>query len=112
MPYQLAPLKGCPRSQQGVHPMAGSRRGRHPKPSDPPKRPSDQAGAATVASLGVQARLVRVDADREREIASLIARYEAVRVEWERLIQQAVDLLGKDFRTKHDRGNADFPPRN
>jgi hypothetical protein len=60
----------------------------------------DQAGEqdppATVASLGVQARLVPVDPARDQELAGLIARCDAVFREWERLVRQAVHLLGYD----------------
>ena len=51
-----------------------------------------------VASLGVQARLVPTDPDREREVTCLIARYERVCCEWDRLTQRALDLLGSEFQ--------------
>ncbi|MBL0406251.1 hypothetical protein JKG68_20025 [Microvirga aerilata] len=56
----------------------------------------EQDPPATVASLGVQARLVPIDPARDHELASLIARCDAVFREWERLVRQAVHLLGND----------------
>jgi hypothetical protein len=47
-------------------------------------------------------RLVPVDADRERQIASLIASCETLRAEWERLFQRVVDLLNNDERQGRD----------
>lgn len=51
----------------------------------------------TVASLGVRARVVPVDPERERALANLLVRYERVCREWGRLVQQAADLLGPEF---------------
>jgi len=51
----------------------------------------------TVASLGVQARVVPVDPGREQAVADLLVRYERVCREWDRLVQQAVALLGPEF---------------
>jgi hypothetical protein len=59
--------------------------------------------AATVASLGVQARLVPVDPERERDVACLIARYERVCRDWDRLVQQAIALLGSEVRPNRPR---------
>ncbi|MBM6583348.1 hypothetical protein ILT44_24400 [Microvirga sp. BT689] len=56
--------------------------------------PDPRTSPATVASLGVQARLVPVDPARDQELAHLIARCSAVFREWERLVRQAVHLLG------------------
>ncbi len=78
------------------------RKAKYRRGSNPPtsaERASDRAGGiATVASLGVQARLVRVDPLRECEVAALISSYERLCVEWDRLLQRAVDLLGEDLR--------------
>lgn len=52
----------------------------------------------TVASLGVQARLVPTDPERDREVACLIARYERVCRDWDRLVQQALALLGPEVQ--------------
>jgi hypothetical protein len=66
------------------------------------KKQSDQdreaAGSppATVASLGVQARLVPVDP--EHEVACLIARHQRLCCEWDRLAQQSIALLGPEVR--------------
>jgi hypothetical protein len=81
-------------------------RRRRPKMPTVSERASDRAGAPTVASLGVQARLVRVDPNRERDIADLVASCEILRIEWERLFRRVVDLLGEELRS--NRG--DRPP--
>ncbi len=56
------------------------------------------AASRTVASLGVEARLVRVDPDRERAFARLLEQYERICQEWDHLVNQAVDLLGPEFQ--------------
>ena len=56
------------------------------------------AASTTVASLGVEARLVRVDPDRERAFARLLEQYEPICQEWDHLVHQAVDLLGPEFQ--------------
>ena len=56
------------------------------------------AASRTVASLGVEARLVRVDPDRERAFARLLEQYERICQEWDHLVHQAVDLLGPEFQ--------------
>jgi hypothetical protein len=53
---------------------------------------------ATVASLGVQARLVPADPGREHKVACLIARYEQVCRDWDCLVQQALVLLGPEVQ--------------
>jgi hypothetical protein len=50
----------------------------------------------TVASTGVQARLVPVDPRRATEIAALITSCEVLRHECERLFQQIIDLLDRE----------------
>ena len=47
----------------------------------------------TVASTGVQARLVPIDPEGASEIATLIASCEVLRGECERLFQRIIDLL-------------------
>jgi hypothetical protein len=47
----------------------------------------------TVASHGVTLRIVSPDADRERDLADLIASYERLTREWDQLFQRALDLL-------------------
>ena len=56
------------------------------------------AASRTVASLGVEARLVRVDPDRERGFARLLEQYERICQEWDHLVHQAIDLLGPEFQ--------------
>ena len=74
-----------------------SRKRQHKTPVAPDVQTA-HAEIATVASLGVQARLVPADPEREREVACLIARYERVCREWDRLAQQALALLGPDVQ--------------
>ena len=57
---------------------------------------NDRKGIPTVASLGLQVRLIPVSADRESEISDLIAACETLRAEWERLFQRVIDLLNED----------------
>ena len=59
---------------------------------------ASKAASTTVASLGVKARLVRVDTDRERAFARLLEQYERICQEWDHLVHQAVDLLGPEFQ--------------
>jgi hypothetical protein len=46
--------------------------------------------------LGVQARLVPVDLERERQLRDLIASCETLRTEWERLFQRVIALLDEE----------------
>jgi hypothetical protein len=57
---------------------------------------SDGAGTPTVASLGVQVRLIPIDPDRERELARLIASCEILRNECERLFRRTIELLNEE----------------
>lgn len=59
---------------------------------------ASKAASRTVASLGVKARLVRVDPDRERAFARLLEQYERICREWNHLVHQAIDLLGPEFQ--------------
>jgi hypothetical protein len=54
--------------------------------------------AGTVASLGIQARLVPAVPERDREVACLIARYERVYRDLDRVVQQALALLGPEVQ--------------
>jgi len=63
---------------------------------------SERAGPPTVASLGLRVRLIPVDADREGKLARLIASGETLRLEWESLFQQVVELLQEDVRAVRD----------
>lgn len=49
------------------------------------KNPSDGIATPTVASLGMQVRLVPVDAEQERRLADLAVACKVLRAEWERL---------------------------
>ena len=60
--------------------------------------PASKTAPKTVASLGVQARLLRVDRAREREFAQLLARYERLCQEWDRLLREAINLLDPEFQ--------------
>ena len=68
------------------------------KPPAQVSHSASKAVSATVASLGVQARLVRVDPERERAFAHLVEQYECICQEWEHLVHQAIDLLGPEFQ--------------
>jgi hypothetical protein len=69
---------------------------------------ASKAASATVASLGVQARLVRVDPDRERAFARLLEQYEGICQEWDHLARQAINLLGPEFQP-HPPGDEPLP---
>ena len=61
----------------------------------PSSHVSDRVGRPTVASLGLQVRLMPIDQDREKELARLIASCEILRNECERLFRQIVELLNE-----------------
>jgi hypothetical protein len=63
---------------------------------------SDGAGVPTVASLGVQVRLIPMDQDRDKELARLIASCENLRNECERLFRRIVELLNEDRCSAQD----------
>ncbi len=88
--------------------MKRARRAHHPKRRTADKRGNDCRDIPTVASLGIQARLIPIHADQEREIADLIQSYERLRVEWERLFHRAMDLLGEGGRRA--RASRSSPP--
>lgn len=69
-------------------------------------KPQDCTDIPTVASLGVQARLVPTGPEREREVSCLIARYERVCRDWDRLVQQALALLGSDVKPDRSGGRS------
>ncbi len=69
----------------------------------------DRVCTPTVASLGVQVRLVPMDVDRERKLARLIASGETLRLEWESLFQQVLDLLSDDVRGVQDSDRSSSP---
>ena len=69
----------------------------------------DRVCTPTVASLGVQVRLVPTDMDRESKLARLIASGETLRLEWESLFQQVIDLLNHDGQSIQD-SDSSSPP--
>jgi hypothetical protein len=69
----------------------------------------DRVCTPTVASLGVRVRLVPIDLDRESKLARLIASGETLRLEWESLFQQVVDLLNNDIRSVPDIDSSSHP---
>jgi hypothetical protein len=71
---------------------------------------SDGTGVPTVASLGVQVRLIPIDQDREKELAKLIAACESLRNECERLFCRIVELLNEDRCSAQD-GPSSSPDR-
>jgi len=68
--------------------------GSHPRPQAKGSSP-DKARAATVASLGVRARLVPVEPECAPNLADLLARYDALCQAWQHLARQACTLLGQ-----------------
>jgi hypothetical protein len=63
---------------------------------------SANEGPPTVASLGVQAHLVPVDLERERQLKDLIASCEMLRTEWERLFQRVIAVLDEEASIARD----------
>ena len=57
---------------------------------------ADRAGTPTVASLGIQVRLIPTDQDRERELERLIGSCEILRNECECLFGRIIELLHED----------------
>jgi hypothetical protein len=70
----------------------------------------DRVCTPTVASLGVQVHLVPVDVDRESKLARLIASGETLRLEWESLFQQLVELLNNDVQSVQDSDTSSCSP--
>jgi hypothetical protein len=60
--------------------------------------PASHTQPEMVASLGLQARLVPAGPEREYELACLLVRFERVCRDWERLVQQAIALLGPELQ--------------
>jgi hypothetical protein len=78
--------------------VARARRGQSPHQHSASQGVSNTRTEGTVASLGVQARLVRDDPDRERDVADLIAACERLRQEWDRLFTRVVERLREEGR--------------
>ncbi|MBM1172034.1 hypothetical protein [Microvirga arabica] len=89
--------------------MAKASRARSRKATPKVNPAAPNRNPATVASTGVQARLVRADFEREQAFAHLLARFHRVCREWDDLVQQAVGLLGHDLRTDPPRSPASPP---
>ena len=70
---------------------------------------SNRVCTPTVASLGVQVHLVPIDVDRESKLARLIASGETLRLEWESLFQQVLDLLSDNVRGVQDSDRSSRP---
>lgn len=62
----------------------------------PSSHVSNNVSQPTVASLGVQVRLIPIDHDREKELAKLIAACEILRNECESLFRRIGELLNED----------------
>ncbi len=78
--------------------MTRARRGPSPHQDSASQSVSKTRTKATVASLGVQARLVRVDPDHVRDLADLIVASESLRQEWDRLLTRLIDRLREEAR--------------
>ena len=89
--------------------MTGAPRPHGPKTSPTSQHSSNHRAGATVASLGVRVRLVPLDADRESKLARLIASGETLRLEWESLLRQIIDLLSDDVRGVQDKDSSSGP---
>jgi hypothetical protein len=68
----------------------------------PSSHVSNSASRPTVASLGVQVRLIPIDQDREKELARLIAACEILRDKCESLFCRIVELLNDDRCSAQD----------
>lgn len=82
--------------------MTKSPRQHNPKPLVNCGGRAGNKKAATVASTGVQARLVRTDSERERKIEGLIASCEALRAAWDHLFQEVIDCLNEEEQGTRD----------
>jgi hypothetical protein len=58
--------------------------------------PSHNVDRPTVATLGIQARLVPADLDRQHEFRNLITSCEILRQDCERLFQRMIEFLEND----------------
>jgi len=58
----------------------------------------------TVASLGIQAHLVAVDPERDRQLSDLITACETQRAQWECLCQRILTYLKDEDRRGGDNG--------
>lgn len=68
----------------------------------PSSHASDGACVPTVASSGVQVRLVPINQDREKELKRLIVAYESLRNECECLFRRIVEVLNEDRCSAQD----------
>ncbi|MCB5173580.1 hypothetical protein [Microvirga lenta] len=82
--------------------MTGTSRERGFEAQGSSSHASDSAGVPTVASLGLQVRLVSIDQNREKELARLIVACESLRNECERLFRRIVAVLNEDRGSAQD----------
>ena len=78
--------------------MATTQRGRGTHQHTASQGVSNTKTTASVASLGVQARLVRVDPDRVSDLAELITACESWRQQWDRLLLRLINRLQEEVR--------------
>lgn len=83
--------------------MRASDHRRSSKPATTSDHSQPPEVSPTVASLGVQARLIPADADWDRELAHLITSCEAARAEFNRLFEQMIALLAGAGRSNRER---------
>jgi hypothetical protein len=76
--------------------MTGAPRGRGFDTQARSTHTADRTGTPTVASLGVQVRLIPINQNRERELERLIASCEILRTECERLFLRTIKLLHEE----------------
>jgi hypothetical protein len=82
--------------------MTGTSRERGFDAQGPSSHISDSLDRPTVASLGIQVRLIPIDQDRERELAQQIAACEMLWNDCERLFRRIVEVLNEDRCSAQD----------
>jgi hypothetical protein len=65
--------------------------------------------APTVASLKIRVHLIPADAERERQLASLMTACETLRADCERLFRQIAELLQEDALQEQGRARSARP---
>ena len=78
--------------------MARARRGRSPQRHNASQDVSNTKTHGDCRLVGRAGSLVRVDPDRERDVADLIAACERLRQEWDRLLTRVIDRLREEAR--------------
>ncbi len=92
------PRSGFGSIHKRIMPMATTQRGRGTHQHTASQGASNTKTTASVASLGVQARLVRVDPDRVSDLAELITACESLRQQWDRLLLRLINRLQGEVR--------------